>query len=69
MTRNVGGADKKARLVIGVAAAAVALLVNVGTTIQLVLFVVAAIALVTALVGFCPLNRILGINTCKVDGA
>lgn len=69
MTCNVGGADKTARLIIGVAAAAVALLVDVSSTIQIVLFVVAAIALVTAFVGFCPLNRMLGINTCASDGA
>jgi hypothetical protein len=31
-----------------------------------VLWIVAAVMAVTALVGFCPLYRILGINTCPV---
>ena len=34
---------------------------------QIGLFVVAAIALVTALVGFCPLNKVLGLNSCRLS--
>jgi len=64
MTCNVGGKDKSARIILGVALIGVALLVSVSTTVQTILFVVAAIALVTAFVGFCPLNKLLGIDTC-----
>ena len=65
MNRNVGGADKGVRIALGLGLLAAGLLLSVETTVQVVLFVLAGIALVTGLVGFCPLNRLLGINTCK----
>jgi hypothetical protein len=34
---------------------------------RLVLLVVAAIALVTAFVRYCPINRILGLNSCTPE--
>jgi hypothetical protein len=34
---------------------------------QIVALVVAAVALVTAFVRFCPANYLLGINTCKLE--
>jgi hypothetical protein len=67
MTCNVGGADKAVRIIVGAALVAVALLVAMPLALQIVLFVAAAIALVTAFVGFCPLNKLLGINTCKAS--
>jgi len=67
MTRNVGGKDKTARIILGVVLIGIALLVSVSAVMQIVLFVIAAIALVSAFVGFCPLNQALGINTCDAD--
>ena len=67
MTCNVGGADKTIRIIVGIGAVAVGLLAGLGGLVQALVFVVAAIALLTAFVGFCPLNRILGINTCKAE--
>ena len=67
MTTNVGSPDKIARIVLGVVAAVVAFLVGAGSVLGIILFVVAAILIVTALAGFCPLYRIFGINTCKVS--
>lgn len=65
---NVGKLDKVIRGVIGVAAAAFAYFgVEAGGTLGIVLYVVAAIMIVTAAVGFCPLYRIIGVNTCKID--
>ena len=66
MTTNVGSPDKIARIVLGVVAAVVAFLVGAGSVLGIILFVVAAILVVTALTGFCPLYRIVGINTCKI---
>ncbi|HRW19193.1 MAG TPA: DUF2892 domain-containing protein [Dermatophilaceae bacterium] len=65
MTTNVGSTDKIARIVVAVVAAALALFVVKGT-LAIVLWVVAAIMLLTGLVGFCPIYRLFGINTCKV---
>lgn len=67
LTRNVGGADKAVRIVLGIALIAFALLSDVSTIWKTVAGIVAAIALVTAFVGFCPLNRLFGINTCRYE--
>ena len=67
MKPNVGGIDRIARIVIGIVLLVVGLAAPVGTTWQIVALVVAAIALVTATVRFCPANAILGINSCELE--
>ena len=67
MKPNVGGIDRIGRIVIGVVLLVVGLAAPIGATWQIVALVVAAIALVTAVVQFCPVNALLGINTCKVE--
>jgi hypothetical protein len=64
MNCNVGGADRILRLVLAVVLAAIALLVPLQPWLRTALYVVAAIALVTALIRFCPINRLIGLNTC-----
>lgn len=66
MNANVGSADKVIRLVIAVVAAVVAFMVGAGSVLGIILLVVAAVMLITAAVGFCPLYRLFGVNTCKV---
>ncbi len=65
MKCNVGGADKTIRYIVGAVALGVGLLAPLDTHWKIAASVVAAIAFVTATVGFCPLNNILGVNTCK----
>ena len=65
VTCNVGGADRAIRIALGVALAAFAFLSNVDTVWKVIMGVVAAIALVTATIGYCPLNSLLGINSCR----
>lgn len=67
MTCNVGGPDKAVRIIVGIVLVVIALLVAMPLAMQIGLFVVAAIALVTALVGFCPLNKVLGLNSCRLS--
>lgn len=67
LTPNVGGADKAIRIVVGIVLTVLLLFADLDATWQIVAGVVAAIALVTAFVGFCPLNRLLGINTCRYE--
>jgi hypothetical protein len=62
---NVGGADKTLRIIIGIALVAFVVLAQVDTLWKVIAGVAAAIALVTAFVGFCPLNRLIGVDTCK----
>ncbi len=66
MTANVGSPDKVARIVLGVVAAIVAFLAGAGSVLGIVLLVVAGVLIVTAVTGFCPLYRLVGVNTCKV---
>ena len=49
----------------GLALAIAAFAVGAGSTVGIVLIVLAAILLVTAAVGFCPLYRLFGLRTNK----
>jgi len=69
MERNVGGMDRTARLVLGPLLAVVGLAVVfdvVSTNVYLggALVVVGTIFLVTGAVQQCPINSLLGVNTC-----
>ena len=69
MERNVGGMDRTARLVLGPLLAIVGLAVVFGvvsTNVYLgaALVVVGAVLLVTGAVQQCPINSLLGVNTC-----
>lgn len=65
MKCNVGGVDRTARLVVGVVLLVVGATVPMATGWQALVFVIAAIALVTGIVRFCPVNAALGLNSCK----
>ena len=65
MTKNVGNTDKVVRAVLGVVAAVLAFVVGITSVWGIVLAVIAVLALVTAAVGFCPLYRLFGVNTCQ----
>jgi type IV secretory pathway TrbD component len=60
MLRNEGPADRAARALIGIVAAVVGFVVGAGSGLGIVLLVVAAIMLLTAVTGFCPLYRLFG---------
>lgn len=63
--RNVCGADRSIRIVLGVIFAALGLFFVGSAIAKGILFALAAIAFITALTGFCPLNKLIGLNTCK----
>jgi len=69
MERNVGGMDRSARLVLGPLLAVVGLAIVldvVSTSVYLggALVLAGAILLVTGAVQQCPINSLLGVNTC-----
>ncbi len=64
MVKNVGSTDKIARYAIAVVAVIAALLVG-GTLLKVVLFLVAAIMVGTAVMGFCPIWLAAKVNTNK----
>ena len=65
MQANVGRNERMIRVAVGVVLAIAGLTVT-ATAAQAVLFIAAAVAFVTAAAGFCPLWKVLGINTCRV---
>lgn len=66
MKKNVGSVDKIVRIIIAVIAAYVAYAHMVASPWDYVLYAVAAIMVLTSLMGTCPLYSIFGMNTCKV---
>lgn len=61
MTRNEGTLDRAIRIILGLALLA---LVFVGP--QTPWGWIGLVPLITGLVGFCPLYRLLGINSCRL---
>lgn len=66
MSANVGNTDRIVRLLIAAVAVILAIVTGPAEALGIVLWIVAAVMAVTALVGFCPLYRIFGITTCPV---
>lgn len=65
MKCNVGGVDRTGRIVLGIVLLIVGLVAPIKMTWRVAALVIAAIALVTATVRFCPANALLGINSCE----
>jgi hypothetical protein len=64
MNKNMSNLDRFLRsFLIAPAAVAVAFALGAGPVAGVVLFTVAAIMLATSAIGFCPLYRLLGIDT------
>lgn len=68
MKCNVGGIDRTGRIVIGITLLVVGLLAPLEMAWRVAALVIASIALITAVVRFCPANAIFGINTCEGEG-
>jgi len=65
MKTNVGNTDKIVRLVIALILGGLYFAEIVSGTLGIVLLVIAAIKVLTALSGFCPFYTLLGMNTCE----
>lgn len=65
MKRNESNQDRGIRAVVGIIALLVGLFAA-GGFFRALLIIVGLVLVITAAVGFCPLYRLLGINTCKV---
>ena len=63
MQVNEGTLDRVIRAAIAIIAAIAAIAIGPGSLGGIVLWVVAAIMAVTALVGMCPIYRVLGLST------
>ncbi|MCE0733008.1 DUF2892 domain-containing protein [Halomonas sp. G15] len=61
MTRNVGGIDRIARIVVGIVLILLALTGTIGAWGW-----IGVVPLATGLFNFCPAYKLLGVNTCKL---
>ena len=66
MTKNMGSADRIIRPLLAAVFIALYLTGVVSGTFGLGLLILAAVFLLTSVVSFCPLYRLVGINTCRV---
>lgn len=64
MQKNMGTLDKALRLIVAAIAAGMAATGTLTGTAALVAYIIAAVFVVTSLVSFCPLYRLIGLRTC-----
>jgi len=64
MKRNMGNLDRGIRAVVALIFAGLIVTGTVSGVLAIVLGVVAAVFLLTSLIGFCPLYAPFGISTC-----
>ncbi len=65
MKKNMGSSDRIIRLIIAVVVGILYFTNVITGTLGIVLFVLAAIFVLTSFISFCPLYVPFGINTCK----
>jgi hypothetical protein len=68
MRHNVGGLDRGLRSAVAVGAVAIGLFRGLRAGKRAAVLGFAVVPFVTALVRYCPLNQILGINTSREEG-
>lgn len=65
MKRNMGSADITARIAVTVAIVLLYAIHILTGSWSIVLLVLGTVFLITAIMGYCPLYTLLGINTCR----
>ncbi|HMP93854.1 MAG TPA: DUF2892 domain-containing protein [Phnomibacter sp.] len=65
MTKNMGTTDRAIRIVLAVVFAALYFTKTVQGPLATILLVLGGIFLATSLVSFCPLYKLVGLNTCS----
>jgi len=67
MKANMGGADRTIRFILAAVFVALGYFEVVEGTIAIVLYVLAAVFVLTSFIKFCPLYTIFGASTCKIN--
>jgi len=65
MQANMGTIDRVARVVVAVVVAALIITGQIGGVLAIILGILAAVFVLTSVVGFCPLYAPFGIRTCS----
>ncbi len=69
MRRNVGGIDRAARIGFGIALLVLSYTGVFPAMIPMVVgYVVGIILLATSAIGYCPVNQLIGFNSCRTSG-
>jgi hypothetical protein len=66
MQKNMGNADRIVRITLAVIVVFLYYNNTITGTMGIVLLVLAGIFVLTSLIGFCPLYKLVGLNTCPV---
>ena len=66
MNKNVGNTDKTIRIIIGILLLVAAFTISLSANAKIIVIVLGVIALATGLINFCPLYKLIGVNTCKI---
>lgn len=69
MKANVGNIDKSIRIGVALLVGLLVYFKVLTGTVATIALVASAVLVLTSLVGFCPLYRIIGISTCNVKKA
>jgi len=69
MKKNMGSTDKIVRFVLAAVFVYLYYAGIVAGTLGIVLLVLAGVFVLTSLVSFCPLYKIVGLSTCPVEGS
>ncbi|MEP7318127.1 MAG: DUF2892 domain-containing protein [Panacibacter sp.] len=67
MKKNMGTADQLIRIVVAILLDVLYFTQTVPGTAGFVLMIAGGVLLATALINFCPVYALLGINTCKAN--
>lgn len=66
MKRNMGSADRIIRITLAIVVAIFYYNKIITGTSGIVLLVLAGVFVLTSFVGFCPLYKLMGLNTCPI---
>lgn len=64
MSTNMGGADRIIRVILAIVFGALYFTGTVTGTAGWILLILGGVFLATSAIGFCPLYKIVGLNTC-----
>lgn len=67
LNQNVGKLDRAVRTLLAMGIALLYLFDLLSDTLGMILTAVAIVLLVTSLLNFCPLYKLIGFNSCKFD--
>ena len=67
MTCNVGGIERPIRIVLGLVLVGIGSLAELPLAGMAIALVAGVIAIVTGVIGFCPVWSLLGLNTCPAN--